>query len=307
MKTSVLLICACQRARVYPEASLDALTQRLNQAGVDFQVVPDLCKLVGRRDSRLADWSQNDLAVVACHPRAVKWLFDAAGAPLPPDSDLYNLRGQPAESISEAIVSAQKKGAVISEKPLHETSSPAAANVASPSAEWPGWFPVIDYDRCTQCMQCLSFCLFGVYGVDDQQRIQVSNPDQCKPNCPACARVCPQAAIVFPKHPSASISGGAVPAGAAGMPKVDISALLGGDAHSLLRERSAQARTRFSKDRSTEQALSERRQYLARHGLLADDIPAEVLMNLPSPELIAVKVKEAAARAQAVLEARKKP
>src|SRR5262249_12286072 len=39
--------------------------------------------------------------------------------------------------------------------------------------EWKPWFPVIDYDRCTNCMQCLSFCLFGVYGVDEQQRIQV--------------------------------------------------------------------------------------------------------------------------------------
>src|SRR5690349_15887991 len=31
---------------------------------------------------------------------------------------------------------------------------------------WKPWFPVIDYDRCTNCMQCLSFCLFGVYGAD---------------------------------------------------------------------------------------------------------------------------------------------
>ncbi|MEM9803556.1 MAG: hypothetical protein AAGA20_24785, partial [Planctomycetota bacterium] len=28
---------------------------------------------------------------------------------------------------------------------------------------WTPWFPVIDYDRCTNCMQCLSFCLFDVY------------------------------------------------------------------------------------------------------------------------------------------------
>ena len=62
---------------------------------------------------------------------------------------------------------------------------------------WKPWFPVIDYDRCTNCMQCLSFCLFGVYGVDDQQRIQVQNNDNCKTNCPACSRVCPEAAIMF--------------------------------------------------------------------------------------------------------------
>ena len=32
------------------------------------------------------------------------------------------------------------------------------------------WYPVIDYDRCTNCMECIDFCLFGVYGVDGQER-----------------------------------------------------------------------------------------------------------------------------------------
>src|SRR5687767_1981373 len=32
-----------------------------------------------------------------------------------------------------------------------------------PGGAWKPWFPVIDYQRCTNCMQCLSFCLFEVY------------------------------------------------------------------------------------------------------------------------------------------------
>ncbi|MHB1309053.1 MAG: 4Fe-4S dicluster domain-containing protein, partial [Limisphaerales bacterium] len=68
------------------------------------------------------------------------------------------------------------------------------------SAPWTPWFPVIDGDRCTNCMQCLSFCLFGVYGVDEAKNIQVQNHDNCKTNCPACSRVCPEAAIIFPKY-----------------------------------------------------------------------------------------------------------
>ncbi|MEX0741998.1 MAG: ferredoxin family protein, partial [Phycisphaeraceae bacterium] len=64
--------------------------------------------------------------------------------------------------------------------------------------EWKPWFPVIDYDRCTNCMQCLSFCLFDVYGVSSEQKIEVHNNDNCKTNCPACSRVCPEAAIMFP-------------------------------------------------------------------------------------------------------------
>ena len=56
-----------------------------------------------------------------------------------------------------------------------------------------------DFDRCTNCMQCLSFCLFDVYGTDEDQQIQVQNNDNCKTNCPACSRVCPEAAIMFPQ------------------------------------------------------------------------------------------------------------
>jgi hypothetical protein len=42
------------------------------------------------------------------------------------------------------------------------------------------WYPVIDYQRCTNCMECIEFCLFGVYGVDDQARILVESQDECR-------------------------------------------------------------------------------------------------------------------------------
>ncbi|MEM9380336.1 MAG: hypothetical protein AAGB93_10350, partial [Planctomycetota bacterium] len=51
-----------------------------------------------------------------------------------------------------------------------------AAATAAPGA-WTPWFPVIDYDRCTNCMQCLSFCLFDVYSVDANGRITVQNQE----------------------------------------------------------------------------------------------------------------------------------
>ena len=62
------------------------------------------------------------------------------------------------------------------------------------------WYPVIDYSRCTNCMECIDFCLFGVYGVDHQERILVEEQDSCKKGCPACSRVCPENAIIFPGH-----------------------------------------------------------------------------------------------------------
>jgi NAD-dependent dihydropyrimidine dehydrogenase PreA subunit len=68
---------------------------------------------------------------------------------------------------------------------------------------------VIDYDRCTQCRQCLSFCPFGVYELDSR-RVVVRNPASCKNNCPACARICPEVAIVFPKVKDSPINGNEV-------------------------------------------------------------------------------------------------
>eukprot|EP01031_Cornospumella_fuschlensis_P053301 gene53301-65102_t len=73
--------------------------------------------------------------------------------------------------------------------------------------KWKPWFPVIDYSRCTNCMQCLSFCLFDVYGVSKDNKIQVQNNDNCKTNCPACSRVCPEVAIMFPKYQAGPING----------------------------------------------------------------------------------------------------
>jgi Pyruvate/2-oxoacid:ferredoxin oxidoreductase delta subunit len=177
----------------------------------------------------------------------------------------------------------------------------AEANAAK-HGDWKPWFPVIDYDRCTNCMQCLSFCLFGVYGVDEQQRIQVQNNDNCKTNCPACSRVCPEAAIMFPKYKSGPINGDVVSDADLQREKmkVDISALLGGDVYAMLRERSEKAKSRFSKERDANKALTERQKCLTKLAQ-AGDIPPEVLMSLPSPEEIARRAEEAKAKAQAAL------
>ncbi|HSG73206.1 MAG TPA: ferredoxin family protein [Planctomycetaceae bacterium] len=86
------------------------------------------------------------------------------------------------------------------------------------------WYPVIDYSRCTNCMECIDFCLFGVYGVDTLDRILVEEQDNCKKGCPACSRVCPENAIVFPQHKSAAIAGAP---GEIGNLKIDLSQLFG--------------------------------------------------------------------------------
>jgi len=164
------------------------------------------------------------------------------------------------------------------------------------SEGWKPWFPVIDYDRCTNCMQCLSFCLFDVYGVDKQDTIEVRNKEKCKTDCPACSRVCPEVAILFPKYGKGPINGDVVREEDIKREsmKVDVSALLGGDIYSSLRSRQKDARERFSTERDESKALLERKRCLKKLQTQLD-IPDEVLMTLPSVG----DIQERAARAKA--------
>ena len=174
----------------------------------------------------------------------------------------------------------------------------ARANT-TPRAKWKPWFPVIDFSRCTNCMQCLTFCLFDVYGVSKEKKIEVRNPTNCKTDCPACSRVCPEVAILFPKYKGGPINGDEVREADLQREKmkVDISALLGGDIYAALRQRSADAKARFSKERDEKRALEERKRCLTK---LQQDlgIPPEVLAALPSLDQIQAKTARALAAAE---------
>jgi Pyruvate/2-oxoacid:ferredoxin oxidoreductase delta subunit len=195
----------------------------------------------------------------------------------------------------------------------HSTEAIAAsladgAGAPATAASWKPWFPVIDYSRCTNCMQCLSFCLFDVDGVSADKKIQVQNQSNCKTECPACSRVCPEVAIMFPKYRHGPINGEEVQSDDVRREamKVDISALLGGDIYSMLRDRSIKAKSRFSKERDDERALKERQNCLI--ALKRDlDVPAEVLAALPSPDEILAKAEAARLRAQAARSAAVSP
>ena len=175
----------------------------------------------------------------------------------------------------------------------------------APAKAWKPWFPVIDYERCTNCMQCLSFCLFDVYGVSSDKKIQVQNQRNCKTDCPACSRVCPEVAILFPKYRSGPINGDKIDADDLRREamKVDISALLGGDIYAALRDRSAKAKSRFSKERDEDRALKERMRCLdkLKQNMGQMDIPAEVIASLPSPDQIREKAQQAKQRAEEAL------
>ncbi len=234
----------------------------------------------------------------------------AAGAVSPQDSSPLLVLGRwgaagPPELEAEAAVPIhfrELEPAAGPDKLLAMVETARAKTETAQPGGWKPWFPVIDYDRCTNCMQCLSFCLFGVYGVDGERRIQVQNQDNCKTNCPACSRVCPEAAIMFPKYKAGPINGDIVSDSDLQREKmkIDISSLLGGDIYEMLRNRSERAKSRFSKERDSDKALTERQKCLIKLAQ-SGDIPPEVLMSLPGPEEIARRAEEAAAKAKAAL------
>jgi len=71
----------------------------------------------------------------------------------------------------------------------------------------PRWYPIIDASKCTACLECVNYCLFGVYTIGKESRPVVDQPDSCRDGCPACARVCPSQAIMFPLYEDRIIAG----------------------------------------------------------------------------------------------------
>jgi NAD-dependent dihydropyrimidine dehydrogenase PreA subunit len=261
-----VLYCECANAAVLSAQAKQEVRQRLTEAGLRLDVVPDLCELASRKAPLLAELAGSTcLAVAACHPRAVTWLFAAGGAPLPEAGvTLLDMRGADTDGLANAVRGfVDRAVAMAADVPESECPEPEDA---APSPAGQPWFPVIDRDRCEDCGQCLSFCLFGVYTTDADGTTQVANPANCKYLCPACARVCPSAAIIFPKYPNAPINGGELKPGEVAEPlKIDKAVLLSGDTLKILQDRGKHALL-FARESDEFRALQERMKHLSATG-----------------------------------------
>jgi hypothetical protein len=105
-QASRILYCHCAYAKVVPPEVKAAVLTGLSEANVDFDAVPDLCDMAAHGDSRLRDLAAGGpLKIAACYPRAVKWLFAAAGAELPErTARIWNMRVEPAEAIIDGLL-----------------------------------------------------------------------------------------------------------------------------------------------------------------------------------------------------------
>ena len=187
---------------------------------------------------------EGDLLVFAwLYPRAAFWVLDANGvrgqlgvSPLAPNETPAARRDVTVETSARTIWCVDLRTQSRVEPIVAEAerllgvgglaraaSAQQRTNVSEPPVA--RWMPVIDYARCTNCLECLNFCLFGVFGLDHDDLILVEEPDACRAGCPACSRICPTDAILFPQHADRAIAGdAAAPAG----PKLKLAQLVAG-------------------------------------------------------------------------------
>lgn len=277
-KTVMVLFCNCAYSQIVPQKVKNQVLSALAESGLEFEVVQDLCELAAKKDLKLKRWAEADvIKIVACYSRAVKWLFNAAEAPLKDSNvEFLNMRTSTAKEIILSL-------------PGRKTSVGQKRKIRlEEKGDWIPWFPVIDYDRCGNCMQCMNFCLFGVYGLSQNGRVQVINPAGCKTNCPACARMCSQIAIIFPKYHEGPINGDEV-SNSAGKAEtqnldLDMTRLGNSDIYEMIRQH-GKGKKRFAKDKTDHQQvnIAKLQEQL--------DIPSNILSTLSPEELGHLKKK----------------
>lgn len=185
-----VIFCNCG-ADIIGADRLKSISEFLYQGGHPFAEISDLCGCSVDRKSETRDLmlSADEILLIACYSRAVKLLLENCGI----DHEnlkfnFLNFRELNNQQIESATIAFFEGEAGMGDHKL-----------LSNTTDWPSWFPVIDYSRCNTCGQCADFCLFGVYE-KRENKVVVVHPKGCKNNCPACGRICPQTAIVFPKY-----------------------------------------------------------------------------------------------------------
>ena len=131
-----ILYCHCQYAQVVPKEVKEAVLRRLCESGVAFEAVADLCEMAARRDTgmqRLA--SGGAVKIAACFPRAVKWLFHQAGAPLALEmTEVLNMRTEPAELVAAGLLTSELRPNLPHGK-VTATDAPPVATAPAGDAE----------------------------------------------------------------------------------------------------------------------------------------------------------------------------
>ena len=105
-----------------PEEVKAEVLDGLVRSGVAFDAVPDLCELAAKGDpalERLAAGGEREIRIAACYPRAVKWLFHRASAPLP-----RRPRSDPTTCARRAVKRCSKACSAVRKEAKHDSGRP---------------------------------------------------------------------------------------------------------------------------------------------------------------------------------------
>lgn len=130
-----LLYCNCTYAQIIDPAVKAGVLRRLCDSGRSFEAVADLCEMSARQDPALQRLASGGVKIAACYPRAVKWLFASAGAPLGAErTEVLNMRELTAAQVTERLFAADLAANLPAGKP---TAADTPANAAAAPADTP--------------------------------------------------------------------------------------------------------------------------------------------------------------------------
>lgn len=198
MLNTQVTICACASRSFISKEKVIEIAATMKNKGYDVVVEADLCKKVAESSPDLPEIASG--IIVACHTRVVLSHMDGLGLQA---KQIEPIRDYTAEEVLSRFDISSPEMKDSTEKEVFRKQIEAFAIENGTDA----WYPVIDKERCMECGKCHDFCLFGVYKIENK-RVRVAQPQNCKNNCPACARMCPGKAIIFPKYDKSPINGG---------------------------------------------------------------------------------------------------
>lgn len=193
-----MAICVCSSRSFMDKDKVSEVAVRLKNEGYEVRIEPDLCKMIMMKSPAMNEITAS--TILACYPRAIRSLLDTMDLTSGQVLDIRNkeisdILKQLRVEVTEVVNTGEK------EKIRQEIDNfPEETGIDA-------WYPALDKERCIECGKCHDFCLFGVYTIEDK-KVKVVQPQNCKNNCPACARMCPSKAIIFPKYEKSPINGG---------------------------------------------------------------------------------------------------